>query len=171
MVAMVAHDEIALAPINMKSGVFYRHLVPLRNDLVLILALTYRRCFRLALAHPDESRNDPNQWAWGLIQPAIIASQQWLRDWYILACDGENQSVQKVSSGSIPFVPGGTASIPIPLSPPPAQLPESWRSPAWLFQVSLALFGVGPLKEKNVPANDSGERLSASHTRLLRRSR
>src|SRR5437879_1553166 len=162
--AMMAHDEIALAPISHKSGIFYRHLVPVRNNLVSLLANIYRRCFRLALAHPRETGNYPDQWAWHAIQLPIITSLEWLRDWYILACDGENQYVQK--AGSVPFVPGETVSISIPLTATPFPAAKSWRAPAWLFQVSPTL-GILLLRSEHVPANDSEEKLGAAHTRLL----
>src|SRR5207244_3937546 len=100
------------------------------------------------------------------IQPAIITTLEWLRDWYILACDGENKYVRHM--GSTEFVPGGqTVSLSIPTSVAPFPPPKSWRAPAWLFQVSLAYVGVGPLKTKNIPANNSEERLGMAHTRLL----
>lgn len=166
MAAMSAHGEIERTPVSQKTGPFYRHLRPLRNDMVSLLANSYRRCFKLALAHPRETGNFPDQWAWHAIQPAIITTLEWLRDWYILACDGENKYVRHM--GSTEFVPGGqTVSLSIPTTVPPFPRSKSWRAPAWLFQVSLAYVGVGPLKTKNIPANDSEEKLSAAHTRLL----
>jgi len=163
--AMFAHDEIGLAPINRKSGIFYRHLVPLRNNLILLLANSYRRYFKVALAHRREAGNSPEQWAWNHLQSAVGPTMEWIRDWYILACDGENQGVRHTAQ--IPFVPGETVSVSLPLTIPHFPPPESWLAPAWLFQVSIALVGVGPLKTKHVPANDSEERLNAAHTRLL----
>jgi hypothetical protein len=134
--------------------------------LVSLLASTYRRCINLALAHPRETGNYPDQWAWNAIQPTIITSIEWIRDWYILACDGENKYVRYM--GSTDFVPGGqTVSLSIPTTVPPFPPSKSWRAPAWLFQVSLAYVGVGPLKTKNLPANNSEERLGMAHTRLL----
>ena len=122
-------------------------------------------CFKLALAHPRQTGGDPHAWTSVQLQPAIRAAWEWIRDWYILACDGENQYVQHI--GTVPFVPGQTVSIPIPLAGPPSPPPESWRAPAWLFAVSIALVGVGRLKTEHVPATDSEQRLSPSHTRLL----
>ena len=162
---MIAHDEVELALIDRKTAIFYGHLLPLRKNLVSLLADSYRRYFKLALAHPSQAGRDPHQWACAQLGPAVGAALEWIRDWYILACEGENQWVQKV--GSIPFVPGGTASISVPLTAPPLPPPKSWRAPAWLFQVSLALVGVGPLKTEHVPATDSEEKLGAAHTRLL----
>ena len=164
MAAVIAHDEIALAPINGKLGIFYRHLVPIRNNLVSTLASTYRRCFNLALAHPHETGNSPDQWACTVIQPAITTTLEWFRDWYILACDGENQYVQKV--GTVPFVPGETVSISLPLTHSPLPAAKSWCAPAWLFQVSPTL-GIVLIRSEHVPANDSEEKLGAAHTRLL----
>lgn len=165
MAGQMAHSEIEHAPINQKSGVFYRHFVPLRNNWVSLLALSYRRYFRLALAHPAQTGRDPRRWALDQLYPAVGVAFAWIRDWYILACDGENQYVQRI--GTVPFAPGQTVSIPIPLTSPPSPSPESWRAPAWLFAVSIALVGVGRLKTEHVPATDSEQRLGAAHTRLL----
>jgi hypothetical protein len=162
--AMSAHAEILHTPINQRTGPFYRHLVPLRQNLVSVLAGCYRRYFKMSLAHPRQTGRDPNNWACAQLQPALGATLEWIRDWYILACDGENQYVQNI--GPIPFVPGQRASIPIPLTAPPFPPPESWRAPAWLFEIS-PLVGVGPLKSKHVPATDSEEKLGEAHTRLL----
>jgi hypothetical protein len=73
---MMAHDEIALAPINRRSGIFYRHLVPWRKNLVAALATSYRRYFKLALAHQREIEGAPDQWAWRAVLPAIITTQE-----------------------------------------------------------------------------------------------
>ena len=87
-----------------------------------------------------------------------------MREWYVLACDGENQSVR--IEGSVSFAPGQMVSVSIPTNVP-ALSTSSWRAPAWLFGVSLAFFGVGRMKEKNVPSCDSEQRLGDAHTRLL----
>lgn len=165
MAGQCAHDEIELASINRKSGVFYRHFLPLRSNLVPLLAGSYRRYFKLALARPREAGRDPHQWAWSQLQPVIGTVQEWIRDWYILACDGENRFVQHI--GSIPFVPGQTVSFSIPTTVPPFPPPTSWRAPAWLFQVAPTLGFIRPLKTEHVPARDSEEKLGAAHTRLL----
>jgi hypothetical protein len=162
--AMFAHDEIGLVPINQKCGIFYRHFVQIRNNLILLLANSYRQYFKVALAHPREVGTSPEQLAWNRLQSHVDVTIEWIHDWYILACDGENQSVRHL--GQIPFVPGETISLPISLNVSPLP-PESWRAPAWLFEVSIAYVGVGTLKTKNVPANDSEERLGMAHTRLL----
>jgi len=165
LAAMRAHDEIELRLINQKRGHFYWHFLPLRKDLVSRLANSYRRYFKLALTHPRQAGRDPHQWAWGHLQPAVRAALEWIRDWYVLACDGENQYVRH--TGRIEFVPGQTSSsLSIPLTVPPFPPPKSWHAPAWLFAIA-PLLGIGPLKTKNVPANDSDERLSMAHTRLL----
>jgi hypothetical protein len=98
------------------------------------------------------------------LQPFISAAFEWIRNWYMLACDGSNQYMQPV--GSVPFQPGETASISIPVNPPEIAPPKSWRAPAWLFAVG-PMVGIGPLKTKHVPANNKEETLSAAHTRLL----
>jgi RNA polymerase sigma factor (sigma-70 family) len=163
--ALSAHTEIEIRPISQRIGPFYRYYLPLLKNLVSLLAGSYRRYFKLALAHPRQIGPNPHQWASDQLQLVVRASLGWIRDWYILACDGENQYVRR--EATIEYVPGATVSIPIPLTSPPFPPPESWRAPAWLFQVSIAHVGVGPLKTKNVPANDSEERLGAAHTRLL----
>ena len=163
--ALMAHSEIEATPVSQKSGTFYRHFLPLRNGILALLADSYRRYLKLALAHPRQAGRDPDQWARGQLQPAFGAALEWIRDWYILACDGENQYMRH--SGRVEYAPVQTVSIPIPLALPPFPPPESWHAHAWLFAISLALVGVGPLKDKHVPANDSDEKLGAAHTRLL----
>jgi hypothetical protein len=162
--ALMAHSEIELLPVPQKAGAFYRNFLPLLKNVVLLLVDSYRRYFKLALAQPRQAGRDPNDWAWSQLQPATGAAVECIRDWYILACDESNQYVQAVAS--VPFQPGETVSIPIPLSSPEIASPESWRAPAWLFAVG-PMVGIGPLKTKHVPATDSEERLSAAHTRLL----
>jgi DNA-binding CsgD family transcriptional regulator len=162
--ALSAHTEIEIRPIKLRTGAFYRHFLPLLKDLISLLTRSYRRDFKLALAHPNQTGRDPHEWVSDQLQPAIVASLEWIREWYILACDGENQYVRHTAR--VDFAPGQTVSASIPLALAPFPPPESWRAPAWLFQVGPVV-GIGPLKTKNVPANDSEERLSAAHTRLL----
>ncbi|PYU67356.1 MAG: hypothetical protein DMG49_19040 [Acidobacteria bacterium] len=165
MSAMSAHDEIEVAPVNRKPSVFYRHLAPLRKDFVSLLADSYRRYFKLALAHPRQTGRDPDHWASDQLQPDVGSVLEWIHNWYILACDGENQYVRHM--GTTPLVPGQTVSLSIPTIIPPFPPPTSWRAPAWLFEISLALVGIGLLKEQHVPVRDSEERLGEAHTRLL----
>jgi RNA polymerase sigma factor (sigma-70 family) len=162
--ALAANSEIKIRPINLRTGPFHRHLAPLLKELVSALAGAYRRYFKLALAHPGQVGDDPNGWALAHLQPFVIATIDWIRDWYMLACDGLNRYVQPV--GSVPFQPGQTASISILVDPQEIASPKSWRAPSWLFAVG-AVVGIGPLKTQNVPARDSEEKLSAAHTRLL----
>lgn len=164
-VGLMAHSEIESRPVNAKSAAFYRHFVPLRTSLVAALAKLYRRCFKLALANPHETGPDPNRWAQAQLPLAIDLVLEWIRDWYVLACDGENKHIRL--AGSAPAVPGQTVSLSVPLTAPPLPSSESWRAPAWLFGISLAFFGIGLMKDKHIPAMDSEERLGASHTRLL----
>ncbi len=164
MDAMIAHAEIEIAPINRKAGIFYRYMGLSRSTLILQLANSYRLYFKVALAHPHEAGTRPEQWAWNHLQSAVGLTIEWIRDWYILACDGENQSVRHL--GQIPFVPGQTVSLPISLTVTP--LPQdSWRAPAWLFEVAPTLGFIRPLKTEHVPAINSEEQLSAAHTRLI----
>jgi hypothetical protein len=163
--ALMAHSEIERMPVAQKTNPFFRHFFPLRKQMVALLADSYRRCFKLALAHVSQTGGDPDKWAQGQLWPAVCVVLDWIRDWYILACDGENQSMRRL--GSMPFVPGQTVSLSIPTTLPPFPPPTSWRAPAWLFGVSIALFGIGFLKEQHVPARDSEEKLGEAHTRLL----
>jgi hypothetical protein len=165
MAAHSAHAEIRVAQIHQRTGPFYRYLVPLRRNLVSLLAENYRRYFKVALAHRRQIGNDLGKWSQSHLQPAVMAALEWLRDWYILTCDGENQYVRRI--GSIPYVAGQTVSLAIPTTVSPGPPPTAWRAPSWLFEVSLALVGIGTLKTKHVPARDSEERLGAAHTRLL----
>jgi DNA-binding CsgD family transcriptional regulator len=129
-----------------------------------LLADTYRKYLRVALAHASDTGGDPERWAWIQLQPAVLAVLEWMRDWYILASDGENQSIRHETK--IDFVPGHTVSFSIPTTAPPSPPPASWRAPAWLFAVSPSV-GVGPLKEQHVPKTDCTEKLGEAHTRLL----
>lgn len=163
--ALFAHGEIEQALVASKSISFFQRFVPLRNGMFALLADTYRRYFRLALAHASQTGEDPDIWAQSQLQPCVRAAREWILDWYILACDGESQSVRRV--GSLPFVPGQTVSLSIPSTTPSLPPPTSWRAPSWLFGISLALFGVGVMKQQHVPARDSEEKLGEAHTRLL----
>jgi DNA-binding CsgD family transcriptional regulator len=150
--ALAANSEIDRAPIQSKTSPFGRYLFPLRTDLVNLLAESYRRYFKLALANPSQTEGDPHKWALTHLQLAISIAWTWIHDWYVLACDG---------------VPRGETSVPVPdtdASDPPR---KGWLAPSWLFQISFALVGVGPLKEHHVPDRSSELRLGAAHTRLL----
>ena len=163
--AFSAHSEIAFVSIAQKTGPFYRHFAPWRNALTSVLADTYRRCFKLAVAHPDKTGHDPHEWVRGQLQPAIGAAVERIKDWYVLACDGENRHMQLVASAE--FVPGQTISIPIPLDVQVSPLPKSWCAPSWLFAVGVAFTGIGFLRSENFPKRDSEEKLGVAHTRLL----
>jgi hypothetical protein len=163
--AMNAHHEIELRPVAPKAGPFYQHFLPFREALVSVLAGTYRRLFKLAAAHPHQVGRDRHQWAWDQLQPAVGESLDQIRDWYVLACDGENRYVQHI--GRVDVVPGQTASLPIPLSVSVSPTSKSWCAPAWMFAVGVAYTGIGPLKTENVPTMDSEEKLDIAHTRLL----
>jgi hypothetical protein len=144
MTALAVHSEIELRPINQKSATFYRQFYGLRSAIVATLAENYRRYFKLALTHPHKVGHDPHEWALSQLRPAMDATLEWIPDWYALACDGEYRTT-------------GPTDQPL----------ETWRAPAWLFQISKALVGVGALKQKHVPSTDSDQKLSAAHTRLL----
>jgi hypothetical protein len=162
--AQFAHTQIESLPINQRAARFYSVLTPLLQALVTIFVATYRRFFKLANANPRECGSDPHDWACYQLQGGMTPVSQWIQDWYALACDGENQYIQRVAS--IQFVPGDSVSASIPMSSSSSFGAKSWRSPAWLFVVS-PLMGFHPLKSKNLPGVDSDQRLSVAHTRLL----
>jgi Putative helix-turn-helix protein, YlxM / p13 like len=161
---LMAHSEIERVAIPQKNSTFHRYLLPLRKEMVALLTDTYRRYFKLGLAHRSKTGNDPDSWAQGQLWSAVLETVGWMRDWYVLACDGENQWIRHVAS--LPFVPGGTVSAQISNTVEPFPSPACWRAPAWLFQIS-PLLGFRPLKTKHVPSTDSEEKLGEGHTRLL----
>jgi hypothetical protein len=163
--ALAAHSEIERLHLRHKTGPFYRHFVPLRQRMSALLAEAYRRLFKLALANPSQTGDDPDTWAWTQLQRAVGVALGWIREWYVLACDGQNQTVRP--AGSLDAVPAQTASLSIPATVPPLPPSTSWRAPSWLFGISLAFFGIGGLKTQHVPNMDSDEKLGESHTRLL----
>jgi hypothetical protein len=155
--ALAANSEMEQLHFRRKTVPFFRHFVPLRQQMSALLTDAYRRLFKLALANPSQTGNNPDGWAWTQLQPAVDAVLQWIPEWYILACDGQNQSVRH--AGSLDFVPAQTASLSIPATVPQVPLSTSWRAPAWLFGISIVLFGIGGLKPQHVPNMDSDERL------------
>ena len=165
MTGLGVHAEIEHVSVVQKSVAFYLPYHRLRKNLVLLLACDYRRYFKLALARPDQVRRDPHEWVLDQLQPAIRHALEWIRDWYTLACDGENQQVRR--SETIACVPGQPVSSSIPLTVSPIPSPKPWRAPAWVFQIFPALTGVGLIRPDHVPSNDSEEKLGAAHTRLL----
>jgi hypothetical protein len=163
--AISAYSEIRQAPVAAKSACFYRRFVPLRNEMVSLLTKAYRGFFKLAIANPRQTGDNPDHWARIQLQPALHASLAWIPSWYMLACDGQNQSVLHL--GPAPVVPGQTVSF--PLTAPPLPTPSQWRAPSWLFELNGSLFGIGLMKPQHMPARDSEEKLGESHTRLLLR--
>jgi len=161
--AFSSHSEIKRMLVSQKRSAFLRHFLPLRKGIIELVAESYRRYFKLALAHPSQAGGDPGKWAWHQLQPAVGAVLEWIRDWYVLACDGENRWF--VQLASIPITETGTISLSIPSTVPPLP-PPTWRAPAWLFAIS-PLDGIGPLKRQHVPATDSEAKLGEAHTRLL----
>jgi hypothetical protein len=165
MTGLGVHSEIERGSVSQKSVAFYSHYHPLRKSLVLLLAGDYRRYFKLALARPDQVGRDPHKWVLDQLQPVIRLALEWIRDWYMLACDGENQQVKR--SETMDFVPGQVVSSSIPLTVSPIPSPEPWGAPCWVFQLLPPLTGVGLLKPDHVPANESEEKLGEAHTLLL----
>jgi hypothetical protein len=162
---ITTHSQIGDVGVSHKSGTFFQYFLPLRKNMVVLLAETYRRYFKLALAHASLIGRDPHRWALTQLQPAVRFALQWMRECYILACDGENQTVRREATRE--FVPGQTVSVPIPIAAPASPPWTSWRAPTWLFGISLPLFGIGLMKQEHVPNVDSTERLGEAHTRLL----
>ena len=163
--ALTANTDIEHVPVGQKSARFFRHFLPLRQQMVELLTESYRRYFKVALAHDSQTGDDPDGWAWIQLQPALHAAFEWIREWYVLACEGENQSVRHL--GSLEYIQGGTSSLSVPTTVPQFSPTTGWRAPAWLFGISLAYFGFGPLKTQHVPNMDSEERLGRAHTCLL----
>jgi len=89
--ALAANSEINIRPISQRSGPFHSHLIPLLKDLSSLLASAYRRYFKLALAHPQQSGPDPHDWALHQLNGAVGVTLDWIHNWYILACDGSNR--------------------------------------------------------------------------------
>jgi hypothetical protein len=79
--AMAAHTEIEVRPLSEKSAAFYQIFLPLRSRMVMVLVENFRRYVKLALAHPRQSGNEPEQWAWKQLQPAVGVALDWIRDW------------------------------------------------------------------------------------------
>ena len=163
--AISAHSELKQTDWQEKSAAFYRSFLPLRSQMIALLANGYRMYFKLALAHRKQTGGDPTSWAWTELLPFVRAALEWMRDWYILACDGESQRVRTIAT--IEFVPGKTVSTPIPTSAVRVQPSIDWRAPTWLFGVSLAFFGISVMKKEHMPSKDSEERLGTAHSRLL----
>lgn len=160
---LMAHDEIERTPFETKCTVFYRHFFPLHKDLLELLANAYRRHFKLGLAHPSEVGPDPHDWVAIQLQVAITMALEWIRDWHILACDGENRRIQRIAS--IPFIPGETVSASIPTTVMLSS-PKSWRAPSWLFH-NYPTVGFALIRTAHVPPRDFEGRLGEAHTRLL----
>ena len=163
--AISAHSEIQQRSVKEKSATFYRSFLPLRTQMIALLADSYRRYFKMALAHPSQTGGDPGNWAWIQLQRAVHAALQWMRDWYVFACDGESRRFRHIAS--FEFAPGKTVSTSIPTTIATVPLETPWRAPAWLFGISRVYFGIGLMKTQHVPNTDSEEKLGYSHTRLL----
>jgi hypothetical protein len=162
--AMAAHHEIRATPTNQKTAPFYRRFLPWRERLVSVLVDKYRRCFKLALAHPRRVEGNAHKWAQEQLERALEASTKGILEWYVLACDGANEHVQPV--GTIEFAANETSGMSLLAGPSPG-LSTSWHAPAWLFEVSLESVGIGPQNPNHLPKTDSAEHLSDEHTHLL----
>jgi len=126
-----------------KSVNFYRHFLQWQVELTALLADAYRVLFKLALAHSAALKIEPEGWTRSELQPLINAALEAIDDWCIVACDEFPTAMSEFVSAN------------------------SWRAPAWLFQVSAVYRGIGKMKKAHMPPSDSDEKLSAAHTRLL----
>lgn len=164
--ALMTHTETQALPIGQRNSRFYGRFLPLLMALTAALSEAYRRYFKLALANPQEDCTDPHEWACNQLQEGIGVAFQWISDWWVLACDGENRNVRKVAS--TPVVQGETVSVSVSI---PATVPtnfqdNAWCAPCWTFVVSPAT-GISLLKTRHVPDTNSDERLSRGHSRLI----
>lgn len=162
--ALSAYAEIERTPLPRKVDVFFRRHFPLRSESVGFLAEMYRRFFRVAIAHPGETDPNTHQWAWEQLQPSVRVTVEWIRNWYALACDGENERLRHI--GSAEFEPNQTVSIDVRLDVP--SLPVArWCAPSWLFQVSWLFAGIQQMRSDHVPDTNTEKRLNRAQTRLL----
>jgi hypothetical protein len=135
--ALATNSAMAQLRYRQKTVPFFRRFVPLRQRMSALLAEAYRRYFKLAQAHPSQTERDSDRWARNQLRPGLDTAVGWIRQWYILACDG----------------------------PEPPSTP--WQAPSWLFGVSEVHFGIGFLYQQHLPNMDSDEPLGESHSRLL----
>ena len=159
--ALAVHREIEALAVGSRNARFYAQFMPLLMNSAQILVEAYRRYFRLALASPQECGPNPDEWACNQLREGIGVAFDWLTNWWVLACDGENQHVRLVAS--IPFVPGEAMSVSIPTSLPPGSKPRTWWcAPCWTFVVYPP--GINVIKTKHVPDTTSDEKLSPALT-------
>src|SRR5437016_2215779 len=69
--ALMAHSEIERLPFPQKKSSFNRHFAPLRQQMIALLAESTRRLFKVALANPTQTGNDPDTWTRNQLQPAV----------------------------------------------------------------------------------------------------
>ena len=165
MSAYNAHVEIETLPAPRKSAVLYRGLALWRRDLVRILGEGYRRYVRLTLGHAVTISRDPTEEAWLWLQPAIQAGIAEMRQWIMLACDGENDTVRHI--GTVALVPNETVRMSIPTALQPPLLSSTWRVPSWVFWAYTPATGIGPLKMEHVPNPGTEDKLSDAFTKLI----
>ena len=162
--ALAVHSEIEVLAIGSRNARFYSHFMPLLMNSAQIVAEAYRRYFKLALANSQECSPGPDEWACNQLQESIGVTFDWLSNWWVLACDGENQHVRL--SVSVPIVPGQKVSVSIPTNLPPDPQPDTlWCAPCWTFVVYPP--GITLLRQEHVPDTTSNEKLSPAHTRLI----
>src|SRR5271156_8277 len=162
--ALAVHTEIEVLAIGSRNARFYGHFLPLLMNSAQIVAEAFRRYFKLALANPQDCSPGPNEWACNQLQESIGVVFDWLSNWWVLACDGENQHVRLAAS--VPILPGEKVSMSIPTTLPADSQPRTWwRAPCWTLVVYPP--GITLLRQEHVPDTTSNEKLSPAHTRLI----
>jgi hypothetical protein len=162
--ALAVHSEIEVLAIGSRNARFFSRFTPLLVNSAEIVAEAYRRYFKLALANPEECSPDPDEWAWNKLQESVAIAVDWLNNWWVLACDGENQHIRLAAS--VPIVPGEAVSVSIPTAHPADSQPDTyWCAPCWTFVIYPP--GIRFLRPPHVPDTTSNEKLSPAHTRLI----
>jgi hypothetical protein len=162
--ALAVHSEIEVLAIGSRNARFFSRFAPLLVNSAEIVTEAYRRYFKLALANPQECGPDPDEWAWNKLQESVAIAFDWLNNWWVLACDGENQHIRLAAT--VPIVPGEAVSVSIPTALPANSRPDTyWCAPCWTFVIYPP--GIRFLRPENVPDTTSNEKLSPAHTRLI----
>jgi hypothetical protein len=162
--ALAVHSEIEVLAIGSKNARFYGRFLPLLMNSAQIFAEAYRRYFKLALANPQECKPSPDEWACIQLRESMGVAFDWLSNWWVLACDGENQHVRLAAS--VPFVPGENVSVSSPTILTSDSQPRTWWcAPCWTFVVYPP--GINALRKEHMPDTTSDEKLSPAHTRLI----
>lgn len=161
--ALQTHGDIQGLSPTAKNTRFYSRFMPLLANLAVTFGETYRRLFKLAIANPRDCGLDPHDWVWGQLQASTSVAFEWICDWWVLACEGENRYVRRAAS--TPFVPGETVSAQISTTVYPWPQSDVWCAPCWTFLIFPP--AILRMKTKHVPDTNSDLKLSPAHTRLI----